>query len=161
MALDKGSKARGSYMIIWGSDLDVDDATTLASVLRMDIGGGIVDWAYTFTEHEVVSDVTQLDNEDIIHGCGYGSADAFVFRFDSNNGDVKWIKELGSASDSEKCRGITMWYDTDTASSRRREDLIVILIQSDGGSDFGGQTSTTMDAFLLVMDLSGDVTQGK
>lgn len=46
MAFDKGTKARGNYMLMWGKDFAA--STDTASVLRMSLSGGVVDWSYTF-----------------------------------------------------------------------------------------------------------------
>lgn len=46
MQLDKGLKARGNYMLLWG--VDFASSTDTASILRMTLDGGVVDWAYTF-----------------------------------------------------------------------------------------------------------------
>jgi hypothetical protein len=53
-----------------------------------------------------------------------------------------------------------MYYDTNEADSARRDDLLAVLIESDGGSDFGGSATGYKDAYILLMDTSGDTLEG-
>jgi len=100
-------------MLLWGRDFAA--STDQASVLRMSLEGGIVDWSYTFQDGTYMADITQKLDQDVIHGCGYGSSYSIIFRLDTNRGDVKWIKKVGSGV-TEKCRGIVDWKDTSTGA---------------------------------------------
>lgn len=100
-----------------------------------------------------MADITQKDGQDVVHGCGYEAGHSIIFRLDTNRGDIKWINKVGSDDDTDMCRGITNWNE----QSGTGADLLVALIESDGGSNFGGKDTGFKDAFLLVMDMSGDV----
>lgn len=153
MKMDMGTKARGGYMLVWGTDYE-NGPGSRASVMRMALDGGTVDWSYVFEIATTISDLTQKDGEDIAHGCGYDSSDSTVFRLDTNKGSINWISQIGSLADTDRCRGIISWYDEKT-----RDDLLVVLIETNAGASFGGEDtpSAVKDAFLLTLDMSGDV----
>jgi hypothetical protein len=118
--------------------------------MRMTLEGGVVDWKYTFDDAEYMADITQKPGEDYIHGCGYDSSNSVIFRLETSRGDASWVKKV-STGDSEKCRGIIDWKDPSTGAN-----LLVAIIESDGGVDFGGQSTGYKDAVLLVIDTSGE-----
>jgi len=152
MVMDKGTKARDNYILLWGTDFDAGAATTdKASVMRMSLSGGTVDWSFVFSDAETMADITQQTGQDIIHGCGYNSIGSIVYRLDTYRGDLKWINEIGHGASTDRCRGITSWEDT-----RTEDDLIVAVFETDGGANFGGKDTGFKDAFLVVFDLSGD-----
>lgn len=157
MKFDSGKRAKGKFMLLWGTDFDSASATNTnrASVMRMALDTAAVDWSYLFDDFETIAAVTQKDGEDVFHACGYGPNDAVILRMDGNKGTVNWASTVGSGN-LEKCRGIINWYD-----SKSREHRLVALVESNAGSNFGGKDTQAgvVDAFLLTMDMSGDVVR--
>lgn len=102
-----------------------------------------------------MADLAPVKGTDIAHGCAYSGTDSVVFRADTARGDIIWAIHFGSATTgTDTCRGIVNHEDENTGA-----ELIVALIESNSGSEFGGSgtAGTRPDAFLLVMDLGGDV----
>lgn len=156
MKLDTGRKANGNWLLLWGTDFNNALFTKFqGSIMRMSVSGGIVDWEFTFEDNQYISDVTQLPGEDIAHGCGHTSAGAVIFRMDTDDGKVRWGKHFDDANTS-KCRGMTMYWDERTTTSRRVDHIIVAMFESDSGTAIGGK-NTNKDVYLVQMDLSGDV----
>ena len=104
-----------------------------------------------------LADLAPVSGTDIAHGCAYNGDDSVVFRADTNRGDVIWATQYGTATThGETCRGIVNHEDSRTGAG-----LIVALIESDAGENFGGDGNAgdRPDAFVLIMDLSGDVLE--
>lgn len=109
----------------------------------------------SYTNFEDVVAIAQDDGDNYVIGCGYKATNALVFKVETDKGDTKWAYDYGDGTNNHACKGVVHSTDADSG-----EDIIVVLIQSNAGSGFGGDDTGYEDAYILELDRSGDVLKG-